>query len=138
MLDMFPMDGSDPAQNYKTIRRELEAFSPTLAQKRELIAANKMDLAIDDDALDRLKGELPDKQIFPISGASHKGVEHLLEALWKILLEMKPEKRGGAAMAWPATLKVALKEWASVCSAGARTTDDPAPQGRHLRSGGGV
>ena len=50
LLDLFPLDGSDPAENYRKIRRELEAFSPTLANKREVIAANKMDLAIDDDA----------------------------------------------------------------------------------------
>jgi GTP-binding protein len=92
MLDMYPMDGSDPAENYRTIRRELEAFSPTLAAKRELIGANKMDLAIDDEAIDRLRRELPDKQVFPISGASHQGVEKLLDVLWKILQEMKPEQ----------------------------------------------
>src|SRR6185312_3092495 len=45
LLDMYPMDGSDPVENYRTIRRELEAFSPALANKREVIAANKMDLA---------------------------------------------------------------------------------------------
>src|SRR5947209_14170536 len=50
LLDMYPTDDSDPAENYRTIRRELEAFSPKLAQKRELVAANKMDLAIDDEA----------------------------------------------------------------------------------------
>src|SRR5947208_3454548 len=60
LLDLFPMDGSDPAENYRKIRRELEAFSPTLAQKREVVAANKMDLAVDNDALDRLRRELPD------------------------------------------------------------------------------
>ena len=51
LLDLYPTDGSDPAENYRNIRRELEAFSPELAGKREVIAANKMDLAIDDEAL---------------------------------------------------------------------------------------
>src|SRR5947209_6004716 len=63
LLDMYPTDGSDPAENYRTIRRELEAFSPKLAQKRELIAANKMDLAVDDEALNKLMDELPDREI---------------------------------------------------------------------------
>ena len=58
MLDLYPMDGSDPADNYRKIRRELEAFSPTLAEKREIIAANKMDLAIDNEAIDHLRREL--------------------------------------------------------------------------------
>ena len=68
LLDMYPMDGSDPVENYRTIRRELEAFSPALAHKREVIAANKMDLATDDEALNRLMDALPDEEIFPISG----------------------------------------------------------------------
>ncbi len=91
MLDLYPMDGSDPAENYRKIRRELEAFSPALAEKREIIAANKMDLAIDNDAIDRLRRELPGKQIFPISGVSRQGVEDLLEALWRILHGTKAE-----------------------------------------------
>src|SRR5204863_1155861 len=65
LLDLFPPDGSDPAENYRTIRKELESFSPALAAKEELIAANKIDLAIDGSALDHLLEELPDKEIFP-------------------------------------------------------------------------
>jgi GTP-binding protein len=89
LLDLYPMDGSDPAENYRKIRRELEAFSPALAEKREIIAANKMDLAIDDEAIKHLRQELPGKEIFAISGVSRQGVEALLEVLWKILQELK-------------------------------------------------
>jgi GTP-binding protein len=85
MLDMYPTDNSDPAENYRTIRAELEAFSPDLAQKTEFIAANKMDLAVDDTALEKLRAALPNKRIYPISGASHQGVEVLLEQLWRCL-----------------------------------------------------
>ena len=70
---------------------ELEAFSPTLAQKRELIAANKMDLAIDDEAVDLLRKSLKGKKIYPISGVSRVGVEKLLDVLWKMLQEIKAE-----------------------------------------------
>lgn len=90
LLDLYPADGSDPAANYRTIRRELEAFSPLLAQKNEVIAANKMDLAVDDDALNRLRDELPGKSIYPISGASHQGLTDLLETLWTILQSERP------------------------------------------------
>jgi GTPase len=85
LLDLFPQDGSDPVENYRIIRGELEAFSPELANKREIIAANKMDLATDTAALDRLMAELPGEEIFPISGVSRQGVENLLETLWKML-----------------------------------------------------
>jgi GTP-binding protein len=86
LLDLFPIDGSDPAANYRTIRAELEAFSPLLAAKQEIIAANKMDLATDDgEALAKLQADLPTRTIYPISGATHEGVPALLEALWSIL-----------------------------------------------------
>jgi GTPase len=87
LLDLYPPDGSDPAENYRVIRRELEAFSPVLANKREVIAANKTDLAIDSEAIDRLRSELPDKQIVAISGASRQGVAELMESLWHIVRE---------------------------------------------------
>jgi GTP-binding protein len=92
LLDLFPMDGSDPAENYRKIRGELEAFSPALAQKREIVAPNKMDLAIDDEALDKLRAQLGDREIFPISGVSRQGVEALLERLWQILQEYKSDQ----------------------------------------------
>jgi GTP-binding protein len=92
MLDLYPMDGSDPAENYRKIRRELEAFSPTLANKPEIIAANKMDLAIDDEAIDHLRAELAGKEVHAISGASRQGVEALLDVLWKIIQKIRLEK----------------------------------------------
>jgi GTP-binding protein len=92
LLDLYPSDGSDPAENYRTIRHELEAFSPELAGKREVIAANKLDLAIDDEALDHLKAELAGQEIFAISGSSHQGVQPLLERLWQVLQEEKTKE----------------------------------------------
>jgi GTP-binding protein len=85
LLDLYPPDGSNPADNYRKIRGELEAFSPTLANKREVIAANKLDLAVDDEALDALLQQLPDREIFAISGATRQGVESLLETIWRSL-----------------------------------------------------
>jgi GTP-binding protein len=91
MLDLFPSDESDPAENYRVIRRELEAFSPKLGEKREIIAANKIDLAIDDTALEKLKSELPGKEIAVISGAARLGLNELMERLWGILKEEAEE-----------------------------------------------
>jgi hypothetical protein len=44
-----------------------------------------MDLAIDDEAINKLRAELPGKQIFVISGASHQGLGELIESLWHIV-----------------------------------------------------
>ena len=90
LLDMFPIDGSDPAENYRKIRAELEAFSPLLAGKREIVAANKMDLALDEEgeaAVEKLRGALPGKEILAISSATRRGIEPLLERVWAVLQE---------------------------------------------------
>jgi GTP-binding protein len=90
LLDLYPLDGSEPADNYRIIRRELESFSPELAAKPEIIAANKMDLALDDEAIDRLGKELPGNKIYPISGATHRGLDRLLESLWELVHPQVP------------------------------------------------
>ena len=74
------------------IRAELEAFSPALANKEEIIAVNKLDLATDDSALEKLTGDLPEKEIFPISAATRQNVEPLLETAWTILRRVKEEE----------------------------------------------
>jgi GTP-binding protein len=91
MLDLFPSDGSDPAKNYRAIRRELEAFSPTLAAKPEIIAANKVDLAVDEAAIRKLRRSLKRKDILAISGASHKGLEELLDRMWGYVRDARAE-----------------------------------------------
>jgi GTPase len=84
LIDLFPADGSDPAKNYKTIRKELEGFSKTLGKKTEFIAANKLDLATDDGkALAKFRKAMGKKKIYPISGGTVQGLSPLLEALWK-------------------------------------------------------
>ncbi len=89
LLDLYPADGSDPAANYRTIRAELESFSPVLADKREIVAANKVDLSIDDEALVKLRADLPGKEIHAVSGVSRQGVEPLLELIWRVLGPVK-------------------------------------------------
>jgi GTP-binding protein len=89
LLDLYPPDGSNPADNYRTIRAELESFSETLAHKRELIVANKLDLSVGDDALEKLRAELPGKEVLAISGVSRLGLEELLEKVWTVVKEAR-------------------------------------------------
>jgi GTP-binding protein len=91
LLDLYPPDGSDPAENYRKIRAELDSFSHTLAEKHELIVANKLDLAIDEEALEKLRAELPDKEVLAISGVSRTGVDDLLEKIWLVVKQMRAE-----------------------------------------------
>ncbi|MCJ7777560.1 MAG: GTPase ObgE [Sedimentisphaerales bacterium] len=82
ILDIMPVDGSDPAENYYVIRRELEQYSKALAEKCEFIVANKIDLDPDGKIVEDLKNRLG-KTIYPISAVTGKGVKELTEFLWQ-------------------------------------------------------
>ncbi|MBL8747410.1 MAG: GTPase ObgE [Phycisphaerae bacterium] len=92
VLDSKPADGSDPAENYRMIRKELEEYSVLLAEKPEIIAFSKTDLlgseAEVQQAVKSLRRSLrlgPRDELFPISSASHAGLRDLLEATWRML-----------------------------------------------------
>ena len=92
LLDACPVDGSDPAENYRTIRAELAGYSGELEEKRELIALNKTDLfATEDEAREAVRSLRKalrlgaETDVVPISGATGTGMIPLLEALWKMV-----------------------------------------------------
>ena len=92
ILDILPMDGSDPAQNYRNIRNELESYSQELAGKREVVVANKADLSIDGSEVKKLKKDLGRDDIFTISAATGEGITELSEHLWKMVKGIEPEE----------------------------------------------
>jgi len=83
ILDVLPLDGTSPIEGYRQIRAELQAYSPKLAAKPEILAANKMDLTGASEALADLRQALPGKQIFAISAVAGTGMRPLMEALWQ-------------------------------------------------------
>lgn len=88
ILDIMPTDGSDPAENYNAIRTELERHSKTLAQKPEIIVANKIDLDPDGEIVQNLRSNL-DKDLHPISAVTGQGIKDLTELLWQKTKEIK-------------------------------------------------
>jgi GTP-binding protein len=91
VVDICPMDGSpSPAEAYRVIRRELEQHSDALAEKPELIVANKSDLLPDGDAAQDLSKELGIDVIL-ISSATGQGLTALREHLWKLISSQREE-----------------------------------------------
>ena len=85
LIDLYPSDFSNPADNYRTIRAELEAFSADLASKPEVVVANKIDLSPDDAPLLALREQLPGKTVLAMSGATRQGIDAVLEDVWTLL-----------------------------------------------------
>jgi len=88
ILDIMPTDGSDPVENYKAIRGELENYSKTLAQKQEVIVANKIDLDPDGKIVKELTEKLQ-QPVHPISAVAGSGIKELSEFLWQKVKELK-------------------------------------------------
>ncbi|QOJ17771.1 MAG: Obg family GTPase CgtA [Phycisphaeraceae bacterium] len=93
LIDIAPLDGSDPIRNYETIRKELFDYSAPLAEKPEIVVFNKVDL-IDDEAKvneivrrfsNRLGLVKEEDRPLLISAASKEGTRELLERCWTLL-----------------------------------------------------
>jgi GTP-binding protein len=85
LVDVMPIDGSDPVSNYNAIRGELERYSPELASKKEIVVLNKIDLLPPDDRakiLSQIADELHLYSLITCSGATLEGVRDVLEHCW--------------------------------------------------------
>jgi GTP-binding protein len=91
LLDAAPIDGSNPADNYRMIRAELGNYSSLLAEKDEVIVLNKLDLLDEDEArtaVAKLRADLQlgrEQDVLAISGATKLGTRELLEKVWSML-----------------------------------------------------
>ncbi|MGC8639416.1 MAG: GTPase ObgE [Isosphaeraceae bacterium] len=86
LIEALPQGGSDPVQNYRMIRRELEQYSPALAERPELIVVTKMDLTGAPEARDRISRELG-RDVLAISAVSGQGIPPLLHVINERLKE---------------------------------------------------
>lgn len=91
LVDINPVDGSDPVKNVKVIARELEKYSPELAAKPRWLVLNKIDLLLEDEAkercddiIKRLKWTGP---VFRVSAIEKEGTRDLCFKLMDFLEE---------------------------------------------------
>jgi GTPase len=81
VLDLAPLDGSDPAGNYATVERELELHNPRLAVLPRVLALSKADL-VDPGARDAARAAWadrlgPDVPVIVTSSATRLGLDEL-------------------------------------------------------------
>ncbi len=92
VIDMGSEEGRDPIQDYEIIRNEIINYSDALAQKKEIILANKKDLPSYEENLKKFKEKYPDKEIYEISGLTKEGLDDLMLHL-KIMIDTLPKTR---------------------------------------------
>lgn len=84
ILDMAGVDGRNPLEDYAALQEELKLYNPALLEKRQLIAANKMDEEVAIENLKAFQKKHPNIQIVPISCLLGEGLEELKTAYWDI------------------------------------------------------
>jgi len=87
VLDISGSEGRDPLDDFYKVNKELERYNPSLLKRPMVIAANKTDIAEDDEALKRVKEALPEYEIFPISAVSGEGLRPLIYRVWQLVEE---------------------------------------------------
>ena len=109
LIHLIDISGDDPADAYRTVNAELEAYGSGLADKPQVVALNKLDLAdaeLGEGFAQELLAAGADK-VFTVSGATGAGIEELLDAVLGYLpdrtatetnaveIEEAPEDGGG-------------------------------------------
>ena len=92
MVDASGSEGRDPVDDVYAINKELEAYDNELAQRPQIIAANKIDaIAPGEDPVGRLKEEFGPKgiKVIPISAATRQGVDELICEVRSMLSELR-------------------------------------------------
>lgn len=94
VVDVSGSEGRDPKEDFEIINRELAGFSEELSQRPQIVAANKCDIATDEQKAAfaefiREKG-LP---CFEISAATTLGTNELMKAVAEKLSALPPIKR---------------------------------------------
>ncbi|MCG9896015.1 MAG: GTPase ObgE [Fimbriimonadaceae bacterium] len=92
VVDGFPIDESDPWQNYLLIEEEIRRYSPELHARPRVIAINKIDMQSMGDLPALLKQfEQAGHPVFAVSGAAAQGLEPLLFHLDSIIQEAESQ-----------------------------------------------
>lgn len=95
LVDISCFEGRDPIDEVEMINVELDKYSPELAERPQLLVANKVD-ALDREAVDipafEHFAEVNGWELFYISAATGEGVDALLRRTAELLAELPPMK----------------------------------------------
>ena len=80
VVDVSGCEGRNPLEDFEVIHQELAQYSPQLAEKEQIIAANKLDLLYEEDAYRSFEEAMTGRgyRVFPISAATGKGIKELI------------------------------------------------------------
>lgn len=94
IIDAAGSEGRDPIEDFEIINKELEKFDPELAKRPQIVCANKIDLA-EDEQLERLEKYFTEKgyEYHTMCAPILEGTNELISAVWNKLQTLPPIKQ---------------------------------------------
>ena len=93
VVDASGSEGRDPVEDFTIINRELREYEPALAERPQIVVANKCDIITDDgEALEKLRAHV-ETLGFPLltmSAATHQGTAELIRLCAEKLSALPP------------------------------------------------
>lgn len=90
VVDIAAIEGRDPLEDFEVINRELKEYNPTLAERPQVVAANKIDITGAMERFEEFRKVIEAKgfKVFPISAASGKGMKELMSHVGEMLKQI--------------------------------------------------
>jgi GTP-binding protein len=90
LVEPEPMDGTDPIENYRAIRSELEQYGNGLAERPEIVAVSKAELPSAAEVQKKLAAE-SGREVLLFSSVTGQGLDKLLQEAHAVLKQVKSE-----------------------------------------------
>lgn len=95
VVDASGSEGRDPIEDIYTINKELKLYNEDLANRPQIIAANKIDMIFDnpDEIIEKIRKEFEPQgyEIYPISAIKGEGISKMLYRVRELLDEIGDE-----------------------------------------------
>ena len=94
VIDISGSEGRNPVEDFYKINEELKEYSKKLAEKKQIIVANKADIMQNNKYYEKLANiaKKENIEIFNISAATGKGINELMEHVAEVLKTLPKEK----------------------------------------------
>ena len=94
VVDVSGIEGRDPRDDFEKINLELANFSEELAERPQIVAANKSDMATEEQ-IEQFRSFIEEKGLpfFTISAATTEGTDSLMDCVAQELSKLPPPKR---------------------------------------------
>jgi len=94
ILDVAGSEGRDPIEDFETINKELEKFNKDLSERPQIVVANKVDLATDEQ-LEKLESYITSKgyEFMTMCAPIAEGTKEVVNKVWNKLQTLPPIKQ---------------------------------------------